>query len=216
MKRKSVVRSYDPWNPNDVDDLRNLVKTSNDPEDWEMFGVFLFCTENEEYLKEAVRYLKKAANKGRIEAAGYLGDAYLKGLGVEKDVEKGLEYYERSAEGGSVEAMFSIGNEYLLGRNVEHDYEKAFEYLKKASDYGSDRAMNGLGVMYMCGFYVDRDIRMAKKLFGKSRRHGNRNAANNLSVIKELGPDYDYSKIFMEQDEPLDYNWMREKRMEGR
>ena len=58
MKRKSVIRSYDPWNPNDVDNLRNLVKTSNDPEDWEMFGVFLFCTENEEYLKEDIAYRK--------------------------------------------------------------------------------------------------------------------------------------------------------------
>ena len=214
MKRRLFVRDFDPWNPNDVAVLRKMIESSSDPEAWEKFGIFLYCTEKDDYLEEAIGYLKKAADKGRIEAIGYLGDAYFKGLGVERNIKRGLELYERSADGGSVESMFSIGNEYLLGRNVECDYGKAFSYLKKASDLGSDRATNSLGMMYMCGLYVDKDIRTAKKLFGSSRRHGNRNAAHNLSLIKELGADYDYKSIFLEQTEPRDYNWEREKRME--
>lgn len=98
--------------------------------------------------REAMRWLRAAAEKGHAYALCNMGETYLYGepsLGIERNVEKALDLLTRSAERGCVQAQYQLGELYLGSKGVHPDYEKAFKWLiaaakdKKSSD--GDMAM---------------------------------------------------------------------------
>jgi len=58
-----------------------------------------------------------------------LGDDYLYGRGVTRDVKKALELYESAAEGGNNGASIEAGLMYVQGKVVPFDEDKATDYL---------------------------------------------------------------------------------------
>lgn len=59
--------------------------------------------ENKNYLK-ALKYFKKAAKKGFVEAYSNLASMHANGQGVSQDYFKSLGYYKKAADAGSVRA----------------------------------------------------------------------------------------------------------------
>lgn len=61
---------------------------------------------------EAVRWFRKAAERGSGNACVKLGDAYEKGLGVPLSLESAFQWYRRGAELGYAAAQGAVGLAY--------------------------------------------------------------------------------------------------------
>ncbi|MCQ2070794.1 MAG: sel1 repeat family protein [archaeon] len=192
MPRNLKMETFDSRNEEDLRKVRELLEKNDSPMMHKTLGMMLYMSEDPRNVEEAIGHLEIAAEAGDGEAMGFLGDAYFKGVGVEKDEERGMDYFLDGALEGNVECMFNAGNEYMKGDCVPADHAKAFDYLSMAAEGGSERAMNSLGIMYMCGYHVERNIKKAKRLFQKALSRGNENAKINLDLLKEFGPDFDY------------------------
>jgi hypothetical protein len=85
---------------------------------------------------EAVRWLRKAAEKGNSAAQCTLGYCYDCGLGVPKDVANAAEWYAKSAQAGHEVGMYNLALCYAYGRGVRQDRTLADRWLTKCADAG--------------------------------------------------------------------------------
>lgn len=196
--RRVEMKTFDSRNGEDIRKLREMVEKDGSPMAHCALGQLLFGSDDAELIRESIPHLRIAADAGNDIAIGILGDAYLWGEGVERDVKRAMGYYMDSALMGNVDAIFTVGNEYLLGEVVAANYGKAFDFLSLGAEYGSERAMNSLALMYICGFHVEKDLKEAKRLLMKAYSRGNKHAKMNLDLIKENGPDFDYRVCLFE------------------
>ena len=88
----------------------------------------------------AARWFTKSADKGSVSAQANLGSLYLRGEGVDKNVETAMSWLTKAAEQGSATAMYSLGGMYDRGDGVPADQKKAIEWYRKAMAKGSERA----------------------------------------------------------------------------
>jgi len=74
-----------------------------------------------------------------------LGNCYLSGTGVEKDVDTALEWFEKAADGDEIHSILILAPLYYKGYasfddiddlEAEKDYNKALNYYEKAADLG--------------------------------------------------------------------------------
>ncbi|MBQ6305088.1 MAG: sel1 repeat family protein [Bacteroidales bacterium] len=78
-------------------------------------------TRKKEMKREAVKWFKKAAEQGNVEAMYCLGECYRDGSGVDEDQKKAVEWFAKAAERGHEEAKAEL--EFYNRR----EDEKAFE-----------------------------------------------------------------------------------------
>lgn len=113
--------------------------------------------------RKAVEWLKKAADQGECRAQFWLGQAYERGDGVEKDDYRALTLWQLSresnwddatekleglqaefgkpAEEGDPSAQFFLGAAFENGYGVERDFEKAVGWYRKAAEQGHPGAL---------------------------------------------------------------------------
>ncbi|MDD3669518.1 MAG: tetratricopeptide repeat protein [Alphaproteobacteria bacterium] len=85
---------------------------------------------------KGLEYLKKAAHAGNVEALYMLGDAYLDGTEVEKNLNYAFGFYLMAALKGEKKAQYQIGRLYYAGRGVPQDYESALKWLGRSANQG--------------------------------------------------------------------------------
>jgi len=82
----------------------------------------------------ALELWQEEANGGDADAAWYVGNMYIDGLGIDlPDPELAVMYYQMAVDAGQVEAKVSLGLLYAQGRGVEQDYYRAFGLLYQAA-----------------------------------------------------------------------------------
>ncbi|MCQ2078800.1 MAG: sel1 repeat family protein [archaeon] len=101
------------------------------------------CAKNG-YPQDAAYWWARAAKKGSARGLMMLGDAYLKGLGVECSEERGLELLGRAEEIGCAEASYRLA----LHHKGDGMY---FEYLNRAASKGHAESCFILGKCYLDG-----------------------------------------------------------------
>jgi TPR repeat protein len=89
-------------------------------------SLVLFCED-----KNALRTLMEIAGDGDMEAQCYLGDAYLKGNGIEKNVSEAIKWLSQSSEQGHAGASETLYHMYSKGDGVEVNTEEALKWLGK-------------------------------------------------------------------------------------
>ena len=103
-------------------------------------------------------------------ATYWLGECYLHGHGIEKNVSKAIELWEFSADECDG-VLMELANLYRDGIEFEPDYKKAVYWLERAArlDYAPDsgfpEARYDLGVYYYEGKGVERDLKKAIEYF---------------------------------------------------
>lgn len=88
--------------------------------------------------KKSIELYTKACNLDKnnaVDSCVKLGNAYLQGLFVNKDDDKGLELLEDACRIGSGEGCFYLGENYYYGNNVNKDQKLALEYFDKSCNY---------------------------------------------------------------------------------
>lgn len=100
--------------------------------------------ENNESLKKAVDWYRKATNAGNLVAQTKLGVCYENGQGVKKDEKAALELYRKAAEKGYAKAQYYLGLNYEKGIGVERNQAKALEWYKAAATQNDKNAKSAI------------------------------------------------------------------------
>ena len=130
-------------------------------------------------LAEAVKWYKKAAEKGNTDAMCSLGSSYRIGHGVDKDPAEAVKWYKKAAEKGNTHAMCNLGSCYHFGDGVDEDPAESVKWYKKAAEKGNTDAMYELGVHYE----NNKDIKEARKWYRQAAVFGNSSAKNSLKKL---------------------------------
>jgi len=99
-----------------------------------------------------IKKLRKYARNGSSDAATILGIKYLKGEGVEQDVEKAFRYIKKATkyDNPNPVAFFQMGVFYLNGVNVEQDKNTALDYFAKAAEHKYIPAQRNYAILNQC------------------------------------------------------------------
>ena len=92
----------------------------------------------EQDLKEAVKWLQKAADQRNAKAQYMLGNMYNKGEGVPQDFKEAVKLYRKAAEKGGAFAQYNLGIGYAKGQGVLLDYVAAYTWANIAIANGID------------------------------------------------------------------------------
>ncbi len=160
----------------------------------------------EQKLKFAVDVFQGSDNRDNAYAWMALGRAFVEGLGVEKDAQRGLAYYRKALEQVPMPANTALGNFFMLGHGGTVDYELAHRHYSKAADLGSAVSLNNLGWMFQNGLFVDRDYARAISLYNAAIEAGDTYALTALGLLYRDGEgvEQDYQEAIRLFREALD------------
>lgn len=116
----------------------------------------------QDYSKAKEMFEMAIEKDNNIESIIEMGKIYLKGYGVEIDLDL-AEYYFRLA-GDNNEALYQIGYIYY----IKEEYNEAIKYFKKALLKDNLNAINTLGYMYLQGYGVEQNFILANLFFQKA------------------------------------------------
>jgi len=92
----------------------------------------------------ASKMFKKAADREHVGAQIELGFLFLKGSGVEKNLERAFELFKKAADSGNQIARNQLGLMYRDGTGIEKNTEKAKEMFRLASEQGHNESLQYL------------------------------------------------------------------------
>ena len=123
---------------------------------------------------EGLKWLRKASDSGLSIAQRFLGNCYLNGSFVEKDLAEGMKLQLAAAEHGNLRAQAFVGQAFAKGEIVSKNYPEAYKWTRLAANGGQEEAVYNLGLLYESGLGVERNRRQALELYrwGKDRESG--------------------------------------------
>ena len=111
-----------------------------------------------------------------------LGSLYLKGKGVEKDIELGLHYLNNAIDGGNSFAKVTLADFYADSTHSRYNITKAIQLYKDCIKNDSDSySMSRLGSIYLFGHGVDKDEALGLKYLNDAVANGNDHALARLA-----------------------------------
>jgi uncharacterized protein len=157
---------------------------------------------------EALNWLRKAADQGDSMAEWKLANAYLNGLGVDKNYVQAANWFRKAADQGNALAENDLGSLYDNGIGVGKDSAEAVNWFRKAVEQDNPGAEKNLGFMYWNGRGVDKDYTEALKWLRKAADHGDSDAENSLGVAYDNG-------FGVDKDSAQAANWFRKAANQG-
>jgi len=165
-------------------------------------------------ISESKRMLVSSSNLGCTMAQYVVGDFYLSGKVLEKDIEKGLELLEKCSAKNYVPAVIDLANIYYYGQEkIEANYNLYLKYTKIAAFNGDEACQFNYGFhLYNNGFFYEAYIWFSKSnqgklavfMSGKSLINLGRNIDVAIDMIKDsakeglLAAKFEFSIILFE------------------
>ncbi|GES99793.1 kinase-like domain-containing protein [Rhizophagus clarus] len=117
-----------------------------------------------------------------------LAVCYVKGEGIEINLERAFYWYQKAAENGIKEVMIDLAGCYENGEGTEKNLEKAFYWNKKAAENGDEKAIFNLALSYYNGKGIERNLEKAFYWYQKAAENGyDIKAMVNLAMCYENG-----------------------------
>jgi hypothetical protein len=130
----------------------------------------------------------KSAKGNNALAQLKVGDAYLEGNLLSKDIQKAIEYWTKSAEQNDIDAMKRLRAFYIDGvENIEQNVELALSWTLKAAELDDCESQRMLGVDYLIGTHTDTDYSKAAMWSKKAADKGDAQAQYALGVMYKRG-----------------------------
>ncbi len=151
-------------------------------------GIYKFDEGNNDESVKCYKQAVEYANEGKIKSGipyFRMGQSYLFGTGVEKDLELSVKYYLQAAERNHKKAKSYVVSNI---RNLEDD-EKKLSYLLQASEYNCDGADYYIGTYY----YDKKDMEKAKEYYILGAQKGD------VFCIQVLISKY-YGRVFADEN----------------
>ena len=89
---------------------------------------------------EAVKWIRKSAEQGNMDALNMLAEIYDEGFRVPQDYAESAKWYRKAAEQGDAGAQNNLGVMYRKGEGVPQDYVEAYKWYNLASAQGETNA----------------------------------------------------------------------------
>ena len=116
-----------------------------------------------------------------------LGSLYLKGKGVEKNIELGLHYLNNAIDGGNSFAKVTLADFYADSTNSRYNITKAIQLYKDCIKNDSDSySMSRLGSIYLFGHGVDKDEALGLKYLNDAVANGNEHAKKTIEFYNNM------------------------------
>lgn len=131
---------------------------------------------------EAIKWYHKAAEQGQPDAQRTLGDLYLEGDGVDRNLNEACSWYFRAAEQGDADAQYGWWSIYR-DESFPGGRETAVMFCRKAAEQGHPDAQADLGELYASGHLVERDWNEAVWWFLKAAEQGHPDAQLRVGVL---------------------------------
>ena len=124
-----------------------------------------------------------------------LGQMYLVGFKVDKNISLSLKHFNISADMGNEFACDQLGLLYCSGNSIPTDLPKSRDYFQKGVDLGSSLSALSLGCSYFFGEDVKQSYETAMEYYKKSVEPL---ALNNIAAMYQqgYGIDIDNKKAF--------------------
>ena len=87
---------------------------------------------------EALKWYRKAADRGNAGAQYNLGITHYNGRGVPQDYDEALKWFRKAAERGNMLAQYNLASMYEEGRGVPQDYVQAHKWYNLATALGNE------------------------------------------------------------------------------
>ncbi|MBN2695592.1 sel1 repeat family protein [bacterium] len=97
---------------------------------------------------KSFNYYKSGAEKGDISSLRNLGELYLNGIGVQKDIKLAIEYFEKAAKENDTKSMLWLGYTYSNYFNSKESLDKAIAWYEKVALLGDGEAAYNIGIIY--------------------------------------------------------------------
>lgn len=136
---------------------------------------------------EGVKWLKKSAEQGFVDAQLCLGHVIADDLEDDEKVKEGMKWIEMAAEQGYSEAQYDLGSFYATDGLSVYDRSLAIKWFKAASDQGNLAAERALGHTYMDSHDYDN----AYKVFSHLAQIGDEDYLGSLR--QAVVDNYDYN-----------------------
>lgn len=148
LKESSNFQEYSWAQKDDKRAMKYLKRAAENEDAVAMLKYGVILTDIELPFSDEIagrKYLEKALDAGKIEAAIRLGYLYANGIGVPIKLEKAKEYYKRAIDGGigpvaDLEYGKLIKNQYNVDEPNKEILEEANVYLKRAAEAGLKEA----------------------------------------------------------------------------
>lgn len=131
---------------------------------------------HEEFRREALIWLRKAAHQGVAKAMCLLGDAYRDGEAVIQDSSIAFDWFTRAAESGDLDGQYALGEAYEIGSGTKTDVVNAFRWFQKAADAGHASAQFKVADMFERGEGVRRNDGASRAWMLKAAERGSPDA----------------------------------------
>ena len=118
----------------------------------------------EENFEEAIRWFRKAAEKGHAADRGHiaaqlqLGNMAYTGQGAAQDYAEAFKWYSGAAAQGDLNAQRLLGHMHSKGQGITKNYTEAAKWYLLAAEQGDDQAQLALGSLYTFGYGVRQDF----------------------------------------------------------
>jgi TPR repeat protein len=136
---------------------------------------------------EALKRLRRAADRGDADAQSALGVLYANGEGVPQDEAEAAKWFRRAADQGHAVAQSNLGAMYAAGKGVSQNATEAARWCRSAAEQGDAAAQFNLGIMYDNGEGVPQDDAEAAKWFRRAADQGIAGAQFNLAAMYDEG-----------------------------
>jgi TPR repeat protein len=103
---------------------------------------------------EAVKWFRKAAERGHAEAQYNLAVCYDYGRGVLEDAMQAIKWFRAAAEQGFAKGQYGLGYCYRRGRGVQRSDVQAVKWYRRAAEQGLAEAQYSLALSYQEGYGV--------------------------------------------------------------
>ncbi|MEY2565250.1 MAG: hypothetical protein QOH88_3443 [Verrucomicrobiota bacterium] len=89
---------------------------------------------------EPIKWFRKLAETGNVDAQFLLGRAYSRGRTVAVNPVEAFKWFMAAANQGDAEAQYEVGSAYQLGHGVKQSNSEASKWWKKAAAQGHEQA----------------------------------------------------------------------------
>lgn len=162
--------------------------------------------------KDAVKWLKEAAEAGDVEAQHNLGAYYMLGEHVEENEQEALKWLEKAAMQGDAEAQFTLGiwhREKYYTENDQETAKAAFDWIKLSAEQGIVEAKCQLGIFYFNAIGTAKNPKEAYRWTEEAAKEGNAVAQLHLGLL------YNDGSGDLEENEEEAEKWFRRAADQG-
>lgn len=125
-----------------------------------------------------------------------LGRKYMRGDGVERDINKAVKWFTQAAQKNHLKASYELAKIYFEGKDeIETDFSLSAKWLLEPALRGNDDAQYKLGILYLNGQGVAKNPSQARDWLSKSA------SQDNVYALSRLGTLYAEGKILPKDQE---------------